>query len=152
MTPVQQFEAWRAELVIELEETSQNLAAERARLAVAEAAYGEAKDAREALQRFAKDALKQLSDNAIAAPLHFRLATVPETLKAAQGERGAARASVKAFDEQLARLRNAIAQIDIALTADKVTALRPNAAPARRQPQPIEFDNIVKVIKEPTAR
>jgi hypothetical protein len=144
MTPVQQFSFWREEISLEIEEIAQQLEAERARLVAAEVAYKVAKEADAALQLFAKDALKDLSDSALAVPLYSRLVTAREILKAPQGERGSARASVKSLEERIAQLRDAVGQIDVALTADKVTELRPNAAPARRKPQSIEFDNIAK--------
>lgn len=145
MTPVEQFAAWRAELSLELDETSEKLKAERARLAVAEVAYREAREANAALQKFAKDAFATLLvNNGIAGPLHARLLDArDEILKGPEGERGGARAATLALEDRNTQLRDAINQIDVALTGARVTQLRPAAAPSRREPAPVEFDNIM---------
>jgi hypothetical protein len=141
MTPMQQFTEWRDELTLELAEVLETLAAERARLAAADTAYSEARAAHQALQQFAKEAFK---DNAVAGPLHSRLMGAGDAVRAPKGERGAALASVAAVEARMAALRDAITQIDGALTIVKVTELRrPAAEPSRRKPVPVDYDTIV---------
>ena len=144
MTPVEQFETWRAEIVLELEEAAQTLESERARLAAAELAHREAKAANAALLKFSKDAFLPLwVNNGIAGPLHARLVFEErEATRATSNELGGARAAVNNFALRVNELQDALNQIDFALTAAKVTQLRPAAESARRMPPPIDYDTI----------
>jgi hypothetical protein len=140
--PVQEYEALRASYIVKLVEINQELEAERARLATAAGDRRERLDSLEAMRQFTKDRLlKNLSNKALPMPLHSGLVEIEERLKPS-GDYGAALAKVASLEEQAAGLRDSIAYIDVALTANKVTELRPNVAPSRRKPAPVDFDNI----------
>jgi hypothetical protein len=141
MTPAEQFAAWRAEIAGELAVAQEQIAAVRIKLSTAEAAHAEVRAAWTALNEFAAGAVR--GGEGIAGPLHSRLSLARETLTAAEGERGAGRASVEALTQRLARLQESLDQIDRACGTAKVSTLRPPPEPSRRRTAPpVEFDNI----------
>ena len=145
MTPAARFTAWRDELVAERDELAAQLATARADLKAADAAYSEALAQRKALDKFVESAFAGLPDHqGVALPLHSRLqaARVELTTESAS-QRGRAGAKLKSLEQQLTSVREAIAQVDQVLAADKVTQLPRHSEPARRRTHtPVAFDTI----------
>lgn len=145
MTPAEQFTAWRDELTAERGTVLEQLEAARVTLHEAEARLQEEKQALVALDAFAQGCAGVAFEGAVlslSAPLHSRLSHARQPLEDAEKARGAARSSVKAFEQRAAELADAIAQVDRALASAKVSQLRPPAVSTRPKPAPLDFDTI----------
>jgi hypothetical protein len=141
VTPAQQFEAWRAELVTELESVQEALPAARSAVQAAQAAHAAAQTAWLDLNRFAAAAVP--NHGSMSGPLYSRVMKSRDALDEAERARGAPLAAVEALTNRVADLQLAIAQVDCALTAAKVVQLpRPAVETSRRKPQVIDYDNI----------
>ena len=78
----------------------------------------------------------------LSGPIYSRYIREREPLKVAESVKGAALAAVEGLKFRVAELKDALAQIDRALTAAKVSTLRPATEPSRRKAATVEFDNI----------
>ena len=147
MTPAEQFVVWRAELVEERTSVLEQLEAARAQLQAAEERHEREKAAVAALNKFVSGC-RGARDGAVislAGPLYARLTGAREPLKAAQSERAAVGAAMHALEVRAAELQDAVDQVDRALTAEKVTELRPPAGETsrrRHQPTIVDYDTI----------
>jgi hypothetical protein len=141
MTPAERFTTWRQEVADEIQALEAELAAARTAAEAAEAAHASAFDSWKALDEFAASAAP--SGQGMAGALYGRLQSArDEILTGAQSDRGGARAALEALEKRIETLRDAISQIDRALTAAKVTHLKvPTEAPRHKAP-PVEFDTI----------
>ena len=142
MTPSERFAAWREELAAERDELEAQLAEARSALATAEKEHREAVARRKELDDFVASAFEH---RALAQPLWCRYRdTRGDLTSGSEKARGEAIAKVKALEERLASVSEAIGQIDQALTASKVTQFpRPAEEPPRRRTSPVEYDTIV---------
>jgi hypothetical protein len=145
MSPEERFTALRAKFVSDLEVSRAELATARETLAAAEAAHGEARTAWQELNAFLANAHRSPTEGT-AAPLRHEILNSDEFLRvhSAESARGTARGAVKGLEYTVNELALAIDQVDLALTAAKITHLSPRVtiAPSRRLPQPVEFDDI----------
>jgi hypothetical protein len=143
MNAAQQFEAWRAEVVTERDETKGTLTAAHSALSHAQASHAQARAEWHDLNNFAAGALHGASDG-MAAPLRSRVLNMREALDLAERTRGAALATVESLEQRVADLQLAVDQIDRAISNSKVTPFpRVTEPSSRRKHAVVEFDNIL---------
>lgn len=149
MTPAEQLAEWRVELVAEQSALEDELTTARQDQAANELQYVTASAEAAALGSLAASGVEgMLFSDGMAASLYGRVEMARrDALRAASGARGRAMARVKVLQEQVAGRQLGIRQIDAALTAAKVTALRPATEPKRRKPL-IDFETIAMPTRE----
>lgn len=141
MTPREQLEAWRAELVEEKAALETELATARTELADAEQAYQSVAAEWADVTALANRGVGEF-DFGMAAGLYTRLEMERlEALKGPSSARGLAAGRVKSLDESVAGRALALRQIDRALA--EPVPLRPLPAAPKRVAASVEFDDIV---------
>ena len=145
----EQFLIWRAELVAERDEFAAKLETEQQMIVSLEGPYGELVATRKRRIRLVNSVAVTLSEipglHDISGALHARVENDGrDELQKAASALAAARGRAKSLQESIADRVRGIAQIDRALTAAKVTELKPTAEPTgRRKPAMVDFDDIV---------
>ena len=147
-TPAEKFWTWHAEITAELGEIDEQLPTARAALEMAETAHRTAKASWIALEGFTAavhgynitEGIARAES--LASPLYSRLMRERDALKSSESVQATTRGLVASLEQRANTLRDALRQIDMALDASKVTALRSAEAVARRKPAPVDFDTI----------
>jgi DNA repair exonuclease SbcCD ATPase subunit len=140
MSPPDLVSDWRREIAEELASNERALENIESELQAAESAHAEALAAWNALQSFVTKALRP--QEGLAAQLHSRLVNARDGVTTAERARGAARARKRSLEDSGAALRDAVAQADRIINADRVTPLRrPEFVPKREVPI-VSYDNI----------
>lgn len=140
MAAREQLETWRAELVEEQAALLEELATAKGKLTTAQREYqGAAADWAE-IRDLTNHGIHPF-DGGMASGLHARLEERRrEALRGPSGARAIAMGRVKSIQGAIAGRALAICQIDRALSAEKVTPLRP--VDSYRKPVPLDYENI----------
>ena len=140
MTPVEQLQSIRAELLEELQTLAAELVVAREGVAPAQAAYGAALANADELTALA--ARGPANSEGMAAALYVRLALARrDALKDLASARGRALAHVKVLNERIAGRELAVRQIDRAL-ASNAEQLPRTVDSSHRKPKVVQFETI----------
>lgn len=145
MTPSETLSTWRAEIAAELDQLEGEMTSARDEFEAADRAYRAEAARWSAISATAARGLGRI-DGAVegmACPLYDRVECGrDEALRPLSLARGRANARAKGIESSIAGRRLALRQIDDALSADRVTPLRPEVA-KRPKARPIDFDTII---------